>query len=120
MGFEFKVYTGKDEEFRKRLKDPNKTPHRCDDRVTDLCRCIVAWESLENLKQTWRVMWECVASEPGQEPKGPYVLVVPSDPCYKDHNKQIEQQQQQTQQMQREQQQQQQPKSWWRWRNHGS
>lgn len=65
MGWEFKVYTGNSEEYQNRLRNQKRTPHRCDDRVTDFCRCIVAWESTANLKQTWRVMWDCVLSEPG-------------------------------------------------------
>lgn len=65
MGWEFKFYTDKDKDYQERFKDNVPKPHRCDDRVIDLCRCVVAWDSMENVKRTWRVLWDCVVSEPG-------------------------------------------------------
>jgi hypothetical protein len=64
-GFEFRVYTSEDKEYQDRLRNPSKEPHRCDDRLEDLCRAVAQWGSLAQISQAWRIAWACLKSEEG-------------------------------------------------------
>jgi len=56
------------------------TPHRCNDRVEDVVQGIFKSKWRDNLYPQISLMFECLNSQPGQEPTAPYTHVTPTPP----------------------------------------
>jgi len=55
-------------------------PHRCNDRLEDAIEGLFEGAPRENFFPLLRLLFECVAAEPGQEPTTPYRFVKPLPP----------------------------------------
>ena len=56
------------------------TAHRCNDRVEDVVQGIFKSKWRDNLYPQISLMFECLNSQPGQEPTAPYTHVTPTPP----------------------------------------
>ena len=55
-------------------------PHRCNDRLEDAIEGLFEGAPRENFFPLMRLLFECVAAEPGHEPSAPYRFVKPLPP----------------------------------------
>ncbi|BBN06582.1 hypothetical protein Mp_3g22380 [Marchantia polymorpha subsp. ruderalis] len=47
-------------------------PHRCNDRLEDLIQALFEGDPRKNLPGPWRLLWQCIRSNPGEEPTEPF------------------------------------------------
>ncbi|PSC68418.1 hypothetical protein C2E20_7989 [Micractinium conductrix] len=50
-------------------------PHRCNARVEDFVQSLVTVEWSGKIQPAWRLLRQCLKSEPGQEPQEPYLVI---------------------------------------------
>ncbi|KAL3693007.1 hypothetical protein R1sor_006658 [Riccia sorocarpa] len=50
-------------------------PHRCNDRLEDLIQALFEGDPRKNLPGPWRLFWQCIHSNPGEEPTEPFYFL---------------------------------------------
>ncbi|CAK0787137.1 hypothetical protein CVIRNUC_010353 [Coccomyxa viridis] len=55
-------------------------PHRCNARVEDFIQSLYTMEMGAKMYPAWRVMWRCVFSASGEEPREPYIMFADPKP----------------------------------------
>mmetsp|Transcript_160 Transcript_160/g.507 ORF Transcript_160/g.507 Transcript_160/m.507 type:complete len:86 (+) Transcript_160:119-376(+) len=50
-------------------------PHRCNDRLEDLIEALFQGNPLQTVPEPWRLFTECLRSEPGKEPREPFIYL---------------------------------------------